>query len=175
MNRTRYMRATLLLVCFGALPGVSMALRQFARAVIYFDANDNIIGTPISTATTSTSTRARWIMARATASNSSSVAAIRLSPVTRWVCVRRSAAIPWSRPSTSIPRRAAPSTTTVSIRPTQGARSSARRAARFGRSRSFPVWAAIRRASASSSGRDCKQKIAGCRPAFFCLPIAISF
>src|SRR6187402_2174425 len=44
MNRTRYMLAALLLVCFGALRGVSMALRQFARAVIYFDANDNIIG-----------------------------------------------------------------------------------------------------------------------------------
>jgi hypothetical protein len=44
MNRTRYMLVALLLVCFGALPGVSMALPQFARAVIYFDANDNIIG-----------------------------------------------------------------------------------------------------------------------------------
>lgn len=44
MNRTRYMLAALLLVCLGALPGVSLALPQFARAIIYFDANDNIIG-----------------------------------------------------------------------------------------------------------------------------------
>lgn len=42
--RLRYVLAALLLVCFGALPSVSMALPAFARAVIYFDANDNIIG-----------------------------------------------------------------------------------------------------------------------------------
>jgi hypothetical protein len=47
MNRTRYMLAAFLLVCLGAFPAVSMALPQFARSIIYFDANDNLIGNSI--------------------------------------------------------------------------------------------------------------------------------
>lgn len=42
--KIRYMLAALFLICFAALPSVSMALPQFARAIIYFDANDHIIG-----------------------------------------------------------------------------------------------------------------------------------
>lgn len=47
IKRFRYAFAALLLVCLGALPSVSMALPQFGRSIIYFDANDNIIGNQI--------------------------------------------------------------------------------------------------------------------------------
>jgi hypothetical protein len=41
--KLRYLLAALL-ITIGAFPAVSMALPQFARQVVYFDANDNIIG-----------------------------------------------------------------------------------------------------------------------------------
>ena len=44
MNRIRYLIAAALFVCCVAIPGVSFALPEVARAIIYFDANDNIIG-----------------------------------------------------------------------------------------------------------------------------------
>lgn len=44
MTRMRLMLAALALVVLTGFPTVTMALPQYARSIVYFDANDNIIG-----------------------------------------------------------------------------------------------------------------------------------